>query len=148
MVGYRDLDKIGATLAPILMRRKKDIVVQQLPERLEKTFFVPMTPEQREHHDENGTIVARIVQKWRRFHFLSEVDKQRLMIALQNMRMSCDSTYLLDKRTDVGVKADELMTLLDEVFEDAHAKVVIFSQWLGMHEIVGTQAEETRLGAT
>jgi hypothetical protein len=30
------------------------------------------------------------------------------MIALQNMRMSCDSTYLLDHATDFGGKADEL----------------------------------------
>ena len=100
MVGYRDLDQIGETLEPILLRRKKDQVLDQLPERLDKTFFVPMTPEQREHHEENREIVARIVQKWRRYQFLSEADKQRLMIALQNMRMSCDSTYLLDRRTD------------------------------------------------
>ena len=39
------------------------------------------------------------------------------MIALQNMRMSCDSTYLLDHETDFGVKADELATLLEEVLE-------------------------------
>ena len=37
------------------------------------------------------------------------------MIALQNMRMSCNSTYLLDNKTDHGVKADELATLLDEM---------------------------------
>ena len=30
------------------------------------------------------------------------------MIALQNMRMVCDSTYLLDQPTDYGIKADEL----------------------------------------
>ena len=71
-----------------------------------------MTPQQRQHHEENREIVARIVQKWRRYKFLSEADQRRLMIALQNMRMSCDSTYLLDHETDYGVKADELATLL------------------------------------
>jgi hypothetical protein len=58
------------------------------------------------------------------------------MIALQNMRMSCDSTYLLDRETDFGVKADELATQLGEIFEEPNAKVVIFSQWLGMHEML------------
>ncbi len=58
------------------------------------------------------------------------------MIALQNMRMSCDSTYLLDHETDFGVKADELATVLSEVFEERGAKVVIFSQWLRMHELL------------
>ena len=63
------------------------------------------------------------MQKWRRYRFLSEADQRRLMIALQNMRMACDSTYLLDQRTDHGVKADELATLLDEVLEQPDTKV-------------------------
>jgi superfamily II DNA or RNA helicase len=136
VVGYRDLDTIGKTLSPILIRRQKSQVLSQLPHRLDKNFFVPMTPEQQRHHDENREIVARIVAKWRRFRFLSEADKQRLMIALQNMRMSCDSTYLLDKETDFGVKADELATLLDEILEQKNTKVVVFSQWLRMHELL------------
>jgi hypothetical protein len=58
------------------------------------------------------------------------------MIFLQNMRMSCDSTYLLDRETDFGVKADELATLLGDIFEEPDAKIVVFSQWLGMHEML------------
>ncbi|HBI45741.1 MAG TPA: helicase SNF2 [Planctomycetales bacterium] len=136
VVGYRNLDHIGKTLEPILIRRRKDQVAKQLPERLDKHFFVPMTPQQMLHHDENKEVVGRIVKKWRRLHFLSETDQRRLMIALQNMRMSCDSTYLLDQRTDFGVKADELATLLEEVFEQPGTKVLVFSQWVRMHEVV------------
>ena len=136
VVGYRHLDRIGQTLAPILIRRNKTQVAEQLPERLDKNFFVPMTPQQVTHHEENRDLVGRIVSKWRRYKFLSEADQRRLMIALQNMRMSCDSTYLLDHETDFGVKADELATLVDEVLEQPDAKVVVFSQWLRMHELL------------
>src|SRR5262249_40270535 len=115
VVGYRDLDRIGKTLEPVLLRRQKDQVLDQLPERLDKHFFVPMTPQQKDLHEENREIMARIVQKWRRYRFLTEADQRRLMAALQNMRMSCNSTYLLDRKTDHGVKADELATLLEEV---------------------------------
>src|SRR5262249_42022262 len=80
-------------------------------------------------------IVARIVQKWRRYRFLSEADQRRLMIALQRMRMSCDSAYLLDGVHDEGLKADEAATLLDELFERPGTKAVVFSQWLRMHEL-------------
>lgn len=136
VVGYKNLDRIGKTLSPILLRRQKSQVLSQLPERLDKNFFVPMTPQQSQMHEENRDLVARIVAKWKRYHFLSEADQRRLMIALQNMRMSCDSTYLLDHKTDFGTKADELATLLEEVFEQPDAKVVIFSQWLRMHELL------------
>jgi len=136
VVGYRGLDHISQTLSPILIRRRKMQVLKQLPPRLEKHFFVPMTPQQMRHHDENREVVARLVAKWRRYRFLSEADQRRLMIALQNMRMSCDSTYLLDHETDFGTKADELATLLGEILEQPDAKVVVFSQWLRMHELL------------
>ena len=144
VVGYRNLDGIGKTLAPILIRRRKQQVLRQLPERLEKRFFVPMTPQQMEHHEENREIVGKIVAKWRRHRFLSEADQRRLMIALQNMRMACDSTYLLDQRTDHGVKADELATLLDEIFETPGTKAVVFSQWIRMHEVLARRLEQRK----
>ncbi len=136
MIGYQKLDLIGKTLEPILVRRHKDEVLDQLPERIDSNIFVPMEKLQLQYHDENREIVARIVQKWRRHRFLSEADKNRLMIALQRMRMACDSAYLLDHRADVGRKADEVVTLLDELFEQPDTKVVIFSQWLRMHELI------------
>jgi superfamily II DNA or RNA helicase len=146
VVGYRQLDQVARTLAPILVRRTKDAVLKELPERMEKRFFVPMTQQQMDHHEENREIVAKIVAKWRRYGYLSEIDQRRLTAALQNMRMSCDSTYLLDGQTDHGRKADELMTLLDEILEDAESKVVVFSQWVRMHELLARRLERRRLG--
>ena len=58
---------IAKTLEPILLRRTKDKVLKELPERLDKRMFVPMTPEQMRHHEENREGVARIVAKWRRY---------------------------------------------------------------------------------
>jgi len=136
VIGYRDLDRIGKTLEPILLRRHKDQVLDQLPERIDTNIFVPMTDLQRKYHHEAAEIVARIVSKWKTYHYLSEVDQQRLMIALQRMRMSCDNSYLVDHRTDHGRKAAEAAELLGEVFEQPGTKAVIFSQWLRMHELL------------
>ena len=136
VIGYHNLSKIAKSLEPILVRRTKKEVLKELPERLEKNYFVPMTGEQMKHHEENRETVARIVAKWRRFGFLSETDQRILMIALQNMRMSCNSTYLLDRKTDYGIKADELILVLEEIFERPDTKAVVFSQWLGTHELL------------
>jgi len=136
VIGYRDLDRLGATLAPIMLRRRKSEVLDQLPERVESTLFVPMTEQQLAHHAENGDVVARIVKRWRSRGFLSDVDQRVLTCALQNMRMSCNSTFLLDHETDHGTKVDELMVLLEECLEQPDAKVVVFSQWLRTHELI------------
>lgn len=136
VVGYKNLSGVARTLETILIRRTKNEVLKELPGRLEKNFFVEMTPQQMRLHEENRETVTRIVAKWRRNHFLSETDQRVLTMALQNMRMSCNSTYLLDHQTDFGAKADELIALLDEIWEDPEAKVVVFSQWLGTHELI------------
>ncbi len=136
VIGYRDLDRIGATLAPVMLRRRKSEVLDQLPGRVESTLFVPMTQQQLACHAENGDVVARIVKRWRTRGFLSDIDQRVLTCALQNMRMSCNSTYLLDHETDHGTKVDELMTLLEECLEQPDAKVVVFSQWVRTHELI------------
>lgn len=136
VIGYRNLTQIGETLKPVLIRRAKSEVAQQLPERLDKHFFLPMTPQQWTHHEENKEIVGKLVAKWKRHGFLSDTDQRRLLTALQLMRMSCNSTYLIDQATDHGYKADEFMALLEEVLEQPEAKVVVFSQWLRTHELL------------
>src|SRR5207247_11310565 len=50
VIGYRELDKLGQSLGPILLRRQKEQVLDQLPGRIDSNIFVPMTPQQRDMH--------------------------------------------------------------------------------------------------
>jgi superfamily II DNA or RNA helicase len=146
VTGYTGLDKIGQTLAPVMIRRRKSEVLRQLPSRTDQNLLVPMTEMQMLYHQENADVVAKIVQRWRKTRFLSDKDQRRLTCALQNMRMSCNSTYLLDQESDHGVKADELAALFDELFIDPEAKAVVFSQWTRTHDIVIRRLEARGLG--
>ncbi|MCO5100250.1 MAG: DEAD/DEAH box helicase [Burkholderiaceae bacterium] len=146
VTGYTGLEKIGQTLAPIMIRRRRSEVLAQLPGRTDQNLLVPMTEMQMVHHQENADTVAQIVARWRRTKFLSDKDQRRLTCALQNMRMSCNSTYLLDRETDHGVKADELAALLDGVFVQQGAKAVVFSQWTRTHDIVIRRLEDRGIG--
>jgi superfamily II DNA or RNA helicase len=146
VTGYTALEKIGQTLAPIMIRRRKSEVLRQLPSRSDQNLLVPMTEMQIACHKDNADEVARIVQRWRKTRFISDKDQRRLTCALQNMRMSCNSTYLLDQETDHGVKADELAALLDELFADPDAKAVVFSQWTRTHDIVIRRLEARGVG--
>src|ERR1700722_7244475 len=144
--GYTGLEKIGQTLAPVMIRRRKSEVLRQLPSRPDQNLLGPMTEMQMLYPQENADIVARIVQRWRKTRFLSDKDQRRLTCALQNMRMSCNSTYLLDQETDHGVKADELAAIFDELFVDPEAKAVVFSQWTRTHDIVIRRLEARGVG--
>jgi superfamily II DNA or RNA helicase len=146
VTGYTGLEEIGETLAPIMIRRRKSEVLLQLPERTDQNLLVPMTEMQMFHHNENAEVVRRIVLRWRKTKFLSDSDQRLLTCALQNMRMSCNSTYLLDQETDHGVKADELAALFDGLFEQPETKAVVFSQWTRTHEIVIRRLEARGIG--
>jgi hypothetical protein len=146
VTGYTGLDKIGDTLAPVMIRRRKSEVLRQLPSRTDQNLLVPMTEPQLRYHRENADIVAQIVHRWRKTGFLSDKDQRRMTCALQNMRMSCNSTYLLDQVTDHGVKADEWAALLDDLFVEPEAKAVVFSQWTRTHDILIRRLEPRDMG--
>ena len=146
VTGYTGLEKIGQTLAPVMIRRRKSEVLRQLPIRTDQNLLVPMTEMQMVYHQENADVVARIVQRWRKTRFLSDKDQRRLTCALQNMRMSCNSTYLLDQETDHGVKADELAALFEDLFAEPEAKAVVFSQWTRTHDIIIRRLQMRELG--
>lgn len=146
VVGYRELDRLGESLAPVLLRRRKAEVLTQLPERSVKRLFLPLTEAQRSLHDENLETVARLVAKWRRYRFLSDADQKRLRIALQAMRMACDDAFLLDGETRSGRKAAEVEALLGDFLAAEGTKVVVFSQWVRMHELLIERLEASGHG--
>lgn len=146
VVGYKDLNEIGALLKDVMLRRTKKEVLKELPERMDKNLFVPMTMEQSQLHTEYADIVARLVHKWKKMGFLNEEDRQRLLNNLNLMRMVCDTTYIIDQETNYQTKLDELNNILDEIISMPDEKVVIFSQWERMTRLAAKMLNEKEIG--
>ncbi len=142
VIGYQHLHEIKLTLADTLIRRTKAEVLKELPERMDKNLFVPMTLEQREIHDEMQLVVSKLVGKWQKFGFLNEVDRQKLILSLSRMRMVCDSTFIIDQRTRKDTKVDELMNIVEEFLETNDSKVVVFSQWERMTRLIAAEFDK------
>ena len=146
VLGYKNLNKVGEMARQRLIRRTKKEVALQMPERQDKILFVPMTKEQREQHDEFKSIIRQIVLKWRRMHFLSEKDRNRLLLCLSQMRMLCDSTYILDQKTRNDTKVDEALNIITSLIETEGEKVVVFSQWERMTRLIAQELEKREIG--
>lgn len=146
IVSYKNLNLIGERLSMRMIRRRKPDVAIQLPERTDQNLFVPMTPQQKEKHDEFRANVAQLVSKWRRTHFLSDKDRKRMLLLLAQMRMVCDSTYILDQETRYDTKIDETISILQNVIESGNDKVVIFSQWERMTRLVAMELDKLGIG--
>jgi SNF2 family DNA or RNA helicase len=134
--GYKNLRTINQTLENILLRRTKKEIADQLPNRIDKNFFVELTPQQRTDHDSYYDGVAKLVTKWIRTGYLSEEERNKLLALLSCMRMVCDSTYILDTNTNYGDKIYEITRLVEEIIESPGNKIVIFSQWKKMFELL------------
>lgn len=146
LIGYRNLDQVRQKLAPILLRRRRDQVLKDLPPRTDKIFRVALSPEQSEYYGDQQKIVAALVRKLERQGWLSPVDQQRLLCAIQNLRMICDSTFLFDKETKVSPKLDELKEIIRELVVEEERKVVIFSEWEKMTQQVGALLDKMKIG--
>lgn len=146
VIGYQNLNEISKRLSHVLIRRRKKDVRLQMPERMDQNIFVPMTSHQRDMHDEFQSSVAQLIFKWNRMHFLSEKDRKRLLLLLSQMRMICDSTYILDQKTRYDTKIDETMNILDSILDNEEEKVVIFSQWERMTRLVAKELDKRNIG--
>lgn len=146
VTGYKNLNVVGNLLSGVLLRRRKCDVALQLPGRSDKNLFVTMTKEQRALHDEYQFVVGQIVTKWRKMHFLSERDRNRLLLLLNQMRMVCDSTYILDQKSRHDTKVDELLQIIVEMVESGNEKMVVFSQWERMTRLICQELEKRSIG--
>jgi len=145
LTGYKNLREIYKTLDDVLLRRNRQAIIDQLPGRIDKNYYIEMTREQIDEHDYYYDIVSRLVNIWAHQGFLSDEDRERLLLSLNCMRMVCDSTYILKSNTNYGNKIGELEDLIGDLLQDSGNKIVIFSQWKKMFELVIRLLEKKKL---
>jgi len=142
--GYYDLQPLNAQLSEILIRREKRAVLEQLPNVQQIDIPIELSTEQAEYHASFAQGVSKIIRK----KFLTAYDLQRLQILLTNMRMVCDSTYLIDEETNVSPKMEELKDILFNKLDlqNTNRKVIIFSEWVKVHKLIGQMLRKNKIG--
>lgn len=134
-VGYKNLGELHRRLKPILLRRRKEEVETELPGRTVNTYFVAMEPEQETRYDEYNDRVAKLIHIAER-RPLTPAEFDRLQRYLACMRMLCDTPYILDRECRICPKLPELEEILAEQLADPERKVLIFSEWERMLDLV------------
>lgn len=143
-VGYRNLEQMHRRLEPVMLRRRKSDVEDQLPDRTVRTHLVPMDPEQRARYEEYQFWVARLLAAARR-RSLTREEFDRLQQWLACMRMLCDTPHILDPDCRICPKLEELESVLADLVAEPDTKIIVFSEWVRMLELVGELAREMDL---
>jgi hypothetical protein len=142
--GYKNLDELHQKVCTLMLRRLKQEVEGQLPDRTVNTFFVKMEQEQRDRYDEYKSRVARLVMQSKR-RPLSPDEFKKMQMWLSCMRMLCDTPYILDPDCQISPKLSELKKILSEVLLDKTAKILIFSEWERMLQLVRNMLEKQKI---
>jgi non-specific serine/threonine protein kinase len=129
-------------LYPFILRRTKEQVAKDLPEKTETILFCEMEDEQRKiydafRNDYRNKILGAISEQG--------IDKSQLTIlqGLMKLRQICDSPAIMnepEKYPNVSIKLDELAREITENI--GNHKALIFSQYLGMLGLIREKLTE------
>jgi len=133
VLGFENLDQLRARLAPILLRRTRANVLGELPPRTTNLIRIPATDEQAELNAQHMQTVASITAK----SYFTEMDFMRLQKALLMCRMAADSTSLVNKQLPGhSSKLEKLEELIGQLTAEPDRKVVLFSEWTQMLDLI------------
>ncbi|MFL9481595.1 SNF2-related protein [Chitinophagaceae bacterium LWZ2-11] len=135
-------DHLRKLLYPFILRRTKEQVAKDLPEKQEMVLFCEMDNEQRKIYDAYrndyrdkilGVVEAQGIQK----------SQLTILQGLMKLRQICDSPAIMkeqEKYPNVSVKLDEIGREITENI--SNHKALIFSQFLGMLGLIKEKMRE------
>jgi superfamily II DNA or RNA helicase len=127
---------LARALRPFILRRTKDQVAKDLPQKSEQTIYCELEPAQRKLYDElrehyRQTLLGRIEREG--------INKSKIQIleALLRLRQAACHPGLIDKKKAVesSAKLDTLLPQVTEVLDEGH-KALVFSQFTSLLAIV------------
>ena len=135
-------DHLRKLLYPFILRRTKEQVAKDLPDKTETILFCEMEDEQRKiydafRNDYRNKILGVINEQG--------IDRSQLTIlqGLMKLRQICDSPAIMnepEKYPNASIKLDELTREITENIGDH--KALVFSQYLGMLALIREKLDE------
>ncbi len=138
-------DHLKKLLYPFILRRTKEQVAKDLPDKTETILFCEMEKEQRDIYD--------AYRDSYRSKILGEIDQQgigksqlTILQGLMKLRQICDSPAILneeDKHPNHSIKLEELTREITENIGEH--KALVFSQFLGMLALIKQKLTEQEI---
>lgn len=136
---------LSKALRPFILRRTKQQVAKELPEKIEQTLYCELDTEQRRLYNElrdhyRAQLLKRVADTG------LQKSKIQVLEALLRLRQAACHPALIDSkhRGAASAKFDALMPQLVEVIEDH--KVIVFSQFTSLLALLRKELEDAKIG--
>ncbi len=138
-------DELRRLVYPFMLKRTKEEVATDLPDKTETILFCEMGKKQRKVYDffreKYRTEIAEKLAT-------EGLNKSSFLIleALLKLRQICDSPAILSGDVDYGNESAKLDEIIREIEENAsNHKILIFSQFLGMLDLIRVHLEKVNI---
>lgn len=139
-----DLEELKKLISPFILRRTKNDVLKELPEKTETTLMVDMTPQQKKIYlSYLKNIKGELEERIEREGF--EKSKMHIFSGLLRLRqICCHPALFIENYKGTSGKMELLEELLQELM-DSGRRVLIFSQFTSMLSLIRKMLEEMNI---
>jgi superfamily II DNA or RNA helicase len=133
---------LGAALRPFLLRRTKEQVLSELPEKTEQTIICELSPKERKKYNElRDYYRAQLSQRVEQIGL--QKAKIHVLEALLRLRQAACHLGLLDAKQadEPSAKLESLLEQVEEVIAEGH-KALVFSQFTSLLALVRKQLDQ------
>lgn len=137
------LERLQRMVAPFILRRLKENVLKDLPEKLEESRYVKFEEEQQKLYD------AQVILMRQRLVMQSaeEFRKGKIQILAELMKLRqicCDPGLCFENYKGESAKLDACVELVQSAVESGH-KILLFSQFTSMLELIAGRLAQEKL---
>ncbi len=137
------MQRLQKMVSPFILRRKKEDVLKDLPEKLEETRYVRFGREQQILYD--GQVVRMKEKLAAQDDAEFNKNKLGILAELTKLRqLCCDPSLILENYHGEAAKLDACMQLIESAMDGGH-RMLLFSQFTSMLEIIQRRLEEKKI---
>ncbi len=134
----RYLQRIRRRIKPFVLRRKKEDVAKDLPEKIEQVVWIEMPEEQRTYYDQFLASAKKGLEGKGRMEILESILR---------LRQICCHSLLVTDELSISGKLEALLEDLETIFEEGK-KALVYSQFTSMLSLIGKALKERQWNYT
>lgn len=147
VVGTRNMIRLRERIAPVVLRRRKEEVLDQLPALTVQTRYTRMEKIQVELEEgfrQDASRYLKIMEK----RALTQDEQKALSALLLKARQACNALELCDpaRGEKASPKLDEFEALIAEIVSVGSHKVLVFSEWVEMLKLASERLDRLGIG--
>ena len=126
--------RLSAMTSPFILRRKKESVLKDLPDKIEEVRYTAFESSQKKIYDSQLVRMKNLIDQTSQEDF----NKNRMKILADITRLRqicCDPSLIIEDYKGESAKRRLLLELIEEAMDGGH-KMLVFSQFTSMLELI------------